>query len=114
VDAGALCLSSSGYDHSASQNPCESHCEEDKHKAPTPLHIHPLSLQDGADTFYHYPIRLSKFIRMRSRILSGQRSSRSSIPPPITNDLPCAVLIDYMTALTFYSSAGTLDLATER
>jgi len=47
VDAGALCLSSVGDDPLASQNPDESCCHQDKHKAPTPPRIHPLSLQDG-------------------------------------------------------------------
>ena len=47
VDEGALCLSSSECDPSASRNPDESHCHEDKHKAPTHLRVHPLSLQDG-------------------------------------------------------------------
>jgi hypothetical protein len=39
VDEGALCLSSLGYDPFASQNPDESHCHEDKHKAPTLPHL---------------------------------------------------------------------------
>jgi len=51
VDAGALCLSSWEYDHHASRNPNETSCHEDKHKAPTPLHVHPLSLQDGGGRF---------------------------------------------------------------
>jgi hypothetical protein len=33
VDEEALCLSSSECDHHASQNPGESYCHEDKHKA---------------------------------------------------------------------------------
>src|SRR5581483_8364227 len=46
---GALCLSSSEYDHSWEyhQIPEASRCHKDKHKAPTLLRIHPLSLQDG-------------------------------------------------------------------
>ncbi|MGH2494322.1 MAG: hypothetical protein ACRDIV_06410, partial [Ktedonobacteraceae bacterium] len=35
-----------GCDHDASRNPGASGCQPDKHKAPTPLHIRPLSLQD--------------------------------------------------------------------
>jgi len=55
VDAGALCLSSWQYNHHASRNPNESYGEEDKHKAPTRLHIHPLSLQDGGRRFLSFP-----------------------------------------------------------
>jgi hypothetical protein len=50
-DVGALRLSLWGCDHFVSRNPNESHCDEDKHKAPTPPHIRPLSLQDGGDPF---------------------------------------------------------------
>src|SRR5690348_11105836 len=46
ADAGALCLSSSGCDSSVSHKPAESDGEEDRHKAPTHPHIHPLSLQN--------------------------------------------------------------------
>src|SRR6266851_8437590 len=46
-DEGALCLSSWwGGDRVASRNPDHASCHQDKHKAPTLLHIHPLSLQD--------------------------------------------------------------------
>jgi len=38
-------------DHLASWNPDESYSNEDKHKAPTLLHIRPLSLQDGGGRF---------------------------------------------------------------
>jgi len=47
VDEGALCLPSLGCDHLASPNPNESKSHQDKHKASTLPHIHPLSLQDG-------------------------------------------------------------------
>jgi hypothetical protein len=50
----ALCLSSLGYDHCASRNPDASCCHEDKHKAPTRPRVHPLSLQDGGDPFFHW------------------------------------------------------------
>ncbi len=45
VDAGALCLSSSGRDPFASQNRYDLYGEEDRHKAPAHPRIHPLSLQ---------------------------------------------------------------------
>src|SRR5229473_7409494 len=61
VDEGALCLSWWGGDRLASRNPDHSSCHEDKHKAPTLLHVHPLSLQDAGR---HSPIRLSKIIRV--------------------------------------------------
>src|SRR5216683_1016342 len=44
----ALCLSWWGCDRVASRNPDHSSCHQDKHKAPTRLHVHPLSLQDAA------------------------------------------------------------------
>jgi len=47
VDERALCLSSFGYHPSASPNPDESCCNEDKHKAPTLPRIHPLSLHEN-------------------------------------------------------------------
>ena len=37
--------------------------DEDKHKAPSLPRIHPLSLQDGADSVCHSLFRSSKFIR---------------------------------------------------
>ena len=53
----------------ASRNPNQSQCHEDKHKAPTLLHIRPLSLQDGGDSLpLHYPLRLEKFIRTNADI----------------------------------------------
>src|SRR5579872_717257 len=50
VDVGALCLSSSSSRHSARyyHTSRKSFCHEDKHKAPTPPRICPLSLLDGA------------------------------------------------------------------
>jgi hypothetical protein len=50
-EEGALCLSSSSSGHSVRHQviPNESACHEDKHKAPTRPHIHPLSLQDTGD-----------------------------------------------------------------
>src|SRR5712692_1384975 len=48
VDEGALCLSSWGGDRVASRN-------QDKHKAPTRLHVHPLSLQDGGRHSHSFP-----------------------------------------------------------
>src|SRR5581483_11881349 len=49
VDVGVLCLSSSSIRNSAGHpvTPAESLCHKDKHKAPTPPLIRPLSLQDG-------------------------------------------------------------------
>jgi len=61
VDDGALCLSSWGCDRVASRNLDRSSGHQDKHKAPTLLHVHPLSLQDAGR---HSPIRLSKIIRV--------------------------------------------------
>src|SRR5712691_5551376 len=66
VDERALCLSSSNARNSLGhhQNPEESPCHEDKHKAPSRPRIRPLSLQDAGDAGVHYnPIELSKFIR---------------------------------------------------
>src|SRR5260370_23647257 len=56
-DAGALCLSSSDSPDSMGHHhtPTESPCDEDKHKAPTHPHIHPLSLQDGGGHFPSLP-----------------------------------------------------------
>jgi hypothetical protein len=65
---GALCLSSSECDHHASRNAGESHCHEDKHKAPTHPCIHPLSLQDARDAGVR--IRSSKFIRTKVSVSS--------------------------------------------
>ena len=62
MDAGALCLSSSEFDPSASQNLEVSGGHEDRHKAPYHLLIHPLSLQDGGGVSHHTPIRFSEFI----------------------------------------------------
>jgi len=46
ADAGALCLSGAGWSgHAYHETPIGIALHEDKHKAPTPLHIHPLSLQ---------------------------------------------------------------------
>src|SRR5713226_6226595 len=55
VDEGALCLSSWGGDRVASRNPDHSSCHQDKHKAPTRLHVHPLSLQDGGRHSHSFP-----------------------------------------------------------
>jgi hypothetical protein len=68
VDEGALCLSLCGCDPRASRNPDESYGEEDRHKAPTHPHIHPLSLQTGGGVFCDYLIRLPKFISMDPNI----------------------------------------------
>ncbi len=47
-DDGALCLSGEGWSGNAChETPTETHCHEDKHKAPTLPHIHPLSLQSA-------------------------------------------------------------------
>src|SRR5579859_1453997 len=62
-DAGALCLSSSEYDPSASRYPDESYGEKDRHKAPTHPRILPLSLHHGRKVSTDAPIRSSKFIR---------------------------------------------------
>ncbi len=66
------------------ETPGESCCHQDKHKAPTPPHIRPLSLQDGSGCFpslphsvvkihqdagAHYRIRLSNIIRTGQRAL---------------------------------------------
>src|SRR5260370_7538704 len=45
-DEGALCLSSWPDEWSGLREATRSHPHQDKHKAPTLLHIHPLSLQD--------------------------------------------------------------------
>jgi hypothetical protein len=44
---GALCLSSSRYDHYASYDSDESYGNEDRHKAPSSTPPYPLSLQDA-------------------------------------------------------------------
>ena len=62
MDMGTLCLSSYGGD-GWYHDPNESCGAEDRHKAPTLLHIHPLSLQDGRGCFLSFPIRLYMFIR---------------------------------------------------
>ena len=67
MDEGAWCLSSLGSGPFALWNPDESDGEKDRHQAPTHLHIHPLSLQDGGGASGYYPIRLAKIIRMRGR-----------------------------------------------
>src|SRR5216683_7851190 len=55
VDEGALCLSWWGCDRLASRNPDHSSCQQDKHKAPTLLHVHPLSLQDAGGPSHSFP-----------------------------------------------------------
>src|SRR5229473_6388872 len=55
VDEGALCLSWWGCDRVASRNPDHASCHQDKHKAPTLLHVHPLSLQDGGRHSHSFP-----------------------------------------------------------
>jgi len=40
--------------------PKESYGDEDKHKAPTPLHIRPLSLQDAGERFESFPASVVK------------------------------------------------------
>src|SRR5258708_30487873 len=55
VDEGAWCLSSWGGDRLASPNPDHSSCHQDKHKAPTLLHVRPLSLQDGGRHSQSFP-----------------------------------------------------------
>ena len=56
----------------ASRNPNESYCHQDKHKAPTPPHIRPLSLQDGAT-------RIPRFGCQKS---SGRRGRLRPLPLP--------------------------------
>src|SRR5713101_8888075 len=51
----ALCLSWWGGDRLASRNPDHSSCHQDKHKAPTRLHVHPLSLQDAGRHSQSFP-----------------------------------------------------------
>src|SRR5713101_7865218 len=60
----ALCLSWWGGDRLASRNPDHSSGHQDKHKAPTRLHVHPLSLQDAA-------------------------TRTSTRPPPVSTSTPC-------------------------
>src|SRR5216684_256405 len=56
----ALCLSWWGGDRVASRNPDHSSGHEDKHKAPTRLHVHPLSLQDGGRHSQSFPDSVGK------------------------------------------------------
>jgi len=60
VDEGALCLSWWGCDRLASGNPDHSSCHQDKHKAPSLLHVHPLSLQDGGRHSHSFPDSVGK------------------------------------------------------
>src|SRR5216683_5598324 len=60
VDEGALCLSWWGGDRLASRNPDHWSCQQDKHQAPTLLHIHPLSLQDGGRHSQSFPDSVGK------------------------------------------------------
>jgi len=55
VDVGALCLSSWQLVSLGFREANGSHSDEDKHKAPTQPHIHPLSLQDGGGRFLSFP-----------------------------------------------------------
>ena len=59
ADEGALCLSSLGFDDPLGHHvtPTELRCHEDKHKAPTHPHIHPLSLQDEATPFPYLVVK---------------------------------------------------------
>src|SRR5260221_6728831 len=60
VDEGAWCLSWWGGDRLASPNPDHSSCQQDKHQAPTRLHVHPLSLQDGGRPSQSFPDSVGK------------------------------------------------------
>jgi hypothetical protein len=73
VDEGALCLSSSGYDPSASRNPTESSCHQDKHKAPTHPRLRPLSLQDAGVHFLSLAYPVDKIYQDEGRPLPGRR-----------------------------------------
>ena len=78
MDDGAVCLSWWGATMPPQIMQLTEACGgQDKHKAPSLPHIHPLSLQDGADVSKYDPIRLSMIIRMGHPIsrFGWQRSS---------------------------------------
>jgi hypothetical protein len=60
VDEGALCLSWWPDEWSGLREATRSHPHEDKHKAPTLLHVHPLSLQDAGRPSHSFPDSVGK------------------------------------------------------
>src|SRR5258708_34286702 len=72
---GALCLSWWGGDRLASRNPDHSSGHQDKHKAPTLLHVHPLSLQDGGRHSQSFPDSVGNNHNRRCARSSDTRSA---------------------------------------
>ncbi len=90
VDAGALCLSSSGSRNLAEphETPTKSCCRQDKHKAPAHPHIRPLSLQDGGTSFPDLVVNIHQdgddlFRHGCIRVSNITTTPAPTLPPPI-------------------------------
>ena len=94
----------------ASPNPDHSSCHQDKHQAPTLLHVHPLSLQDGGRPSHSFPDSIGKNHNRRcARSIDTRSTLRGPLPTPDIAEAPYDGWISSLIAKQPFSKIFTVN-----